>query len=96
MESEMKIKSRNVALRRIYVPLGDGSFMTIHVTNKQLARLNRTPVGKEIFLSNRFCQIGGGFWAIRTNDGLHYMPNPHRGTQEDVRILEAMSGWSAT
>ncbi len=86
----MKIKNRKAALRRIYVPLGDGSFRPIHVTEKQLARLTRIPVGKEVFLSKRYCQIGGDFWVIRTNDGLQYMPSAYRGTMQGIGILESM------
>ena len=87
---DMKIKNRQAALRRICVPLGGCSLMYIYVTDKQLVRLNRTPVGKEVFLSDRYCQIGGSFWVIRTKDGLQYVPNPHGGSQEDIGILEWM------
>lgn len=87
----MRIKHRKVALRRIYVTLGDRSSRPIYVTDKQLAHLNRIPVAREIFLSNFYCHIGGDFWVIRTNDGLQYMPNPnpHCGSQTDIQILES-------
>jgi hypothetical protein len=86
----MRIKNRKVALRRIYVPFGNGSIRCIHVTDKQLARLNRIPVGREICLSNFYCQIGGDFSVIRSNDGLQYLPNRYCRSQEDIWILESM------
>jgi hypothetical protein len=46
--------------------------------------------GKEVFLSNRYCQIAGDFWVIRTNDGLQYMPNPYGGIKKDILILESV------
>ena len=56
---DLNIKNRKVKLRRICVPLGARTFRPIHVTEKQLVHLNRIPVGQEVFLSNRYCQIGG-------------------------------------
>jgi hypothetical protein len=87
---EMNIKNRKISLHRIRVPLGHRSLRIIHVTDKQLARLNRIPVGKEFFLGSRECQIGGGYWVIRTKGSLQYIPNPYDGTEDDIRILEAM------
>ncbi len=89
---DVKIKNRKVTLRRICVPMGACTFIPIHVTDKQLARLNRIPVGKEVFLSKRYCQIGGDFWVIRSKDGLQYMPNAYPGTKEGIGILESMLG----
>jgi len=62
----------------------------IHVTPKQLEKLNAIPVGKEVFLRQYYCQIGGGFWVIRANDGLQYVPNPYRVSDADVHLLESM------
>ena len=89
---DLNIKNRKVKLRRICVPLGARTFRPIHVTEKQLVHLNRIPVGQEVFLSNRYCQIGGDFWVIRTKDGLQYMPNFYPGSKEGIGILEAMLG----
>jgi hypothetical protein len=90
MGRAVRIKNRKVALRRIYVPRGDGVYKTIYVTDKQLAHLNRIPVGREVFLTNFYCLAGGGYWVIRTNNGLRYMPNPHCSSEDDIRILESM------
>jgi len=87
---DVRIKSRKVSFRRIYIPWGDRSYKAIYVTDKQLAHLNRIPVGKEIFLSNFYCLLGGGYWVIRTNNGLRYMPNPYCCSEEDIWILESM------
>jgi hypothetical protein len=74
MEMKVKIKNREVELRQISVPMIGNTMRIIHVTPKQLAKLNAIPVGKEVFLSQYYCQIGGDFWVIRTNDGLQYVP----------------------
>jgi hypothetical protein len=89
---DVKIKNRKVTLRRIYVPLGACTFIPIHTTDKQLARLNRIPDGKEAFLSNRYCQIGSYFWVIRTKGGLQFRPNAYPGSKEGIGILESMLG----
>jgi len=82
----MKVKNRKVTLHQVNVAMG----RVIHVTPKQLEKLNSIPVGKELFLSNYYCQIGGDFWAIRTRDGLQYLPNPYCGSQNDAYLLGEM------
>jgi hypothetical protein len=92
MKKEMKLKIRNrqCELRRIAVPMIGKTLRVIHVTAKQLERLNAVPVGKEVFLSQHYCHIGRNFWVIRTNDGLQYMPNPYRASDTDACLLESM------
>src|SRR5262249_47629649 len=58
---ELKIKNRKVELRQIAVPMIGNTLRIIHVTPKQLEKLNAIPVGKEVFLSRYYCQIGGTF-----------------------------------
>lgn len=84
----MKIKNRKVLMHRILVPMGGRSCKIIYVTAKQLIGLNKIPVGKEVFLSDRYCHISGGFWVIRTIDGLQYMPFPNVTSDHDVSMLE--------
>src|SRR5215475_14997297 len=59
-------KNRKVELCQIAVPMIGNTLRIIHVTPKQLAKLNAIPVGKEVFLSQYYCQIGGDIWVIRT------------------------------
>jgi hypothetical protein len=87
---EVKIKNRKVELCQIAVPMIAKTLRIIHVTPKQLEKLNAIPVGKEVFLSQYYCQIGGGFQVIRTNDGLQYVPNPYRALEVDACLLESM------
>lgn len=86
----MKIKNRTVALYRICVAMGGRCFKIIHLTKKQLARLNKLTPGKEVFLSHAYCHVNGGFWVIRTENGLQYMPFPHCGSAEDIFLLKSM------
>jgi hypothetical protein len=72
----VRIKKRKVQLYRIIVPMFGSTLKIIFVTAKQLAKLNLIGIGKEVFLSRRYCQIGGAFWVVRTTDGLQYIPNP--------------------
>jgi len=88
----MVIKNRKHKLYKIAVPMFGRMFTNIHVTRKQLAKLSSIPVGKEVFLSRYYCQIGGGFWAIRTRDGLQYMPSPYSASGSDVALLTAAYG----
>jgi hypothetical protein len=84
------IKNRRVSWHAITVPMGGRTSKVIYVTDKQLARLNAVPVGKEVFLSNAYCMIGSG-WVIRTVDGLQHMPFPSGASRdEDVCLLENM------
>ena len=57
----MKIKNRKCELRQIAVPMIGKTLKIIHVTPKQLEKLNAIPIGKEVFLSLYYCQIGGTF-----------------------------------
>jgi hypothetical protein len=90
MEMNVKIRNRKVELREIAVPMIGNTLRIIHVTPKQLEKLNALPVGKEVFLSLYYCQIGGDFWVIRTNDGLQYVPNPYRVSDDDVSLLHSI------
>lgn len=90
MEMKVKIKNRKVELCQIAVPMIAKTSRIIHVTPKQLEKLNAIPVGKEVFLSQYYCQIGGDFQVIRTKDGLQYVPNRYRPLESDASLLEAM------
>jgi hypothetical protein len=83
----MRIKNRAVALRRIEVPYGDGigTIRCIHVTDAQLARLNRIPIGREIFRSNFYCHIGGDFGDAE---------QPKRAEQFDRLCAEIRKSWT--
>jgi hypothetical protein len=85
----MKIKNRTLELCQIRVPMFGSTLTVIHVTRKQLAELNSLPVGKEVFLSSRYCQLGGGFSVVRMNNGLQYVPNPVTPSNRDVALLQA-------
>jgi hypothetical protein len=47
MEMKVKIKNRKVELCQIAVPMIGNTLRIIHVTPKQLEKLNAIPVGKE-------------------------------------------------
>lgn len=72
-----KLKNRKIVRYVVKVECGGvgyppGTSRSIHLTKKQLEKLNRIPVGKEVFLS---CFYGGAdYWVLRTPDGLQYMP----------------------
>ena len=83
----MKIKNRKMELHQINVVIWGAMSRTILVTSAQLVKLNKVPVGKEFFLSRYYCYSHGDFWAIRTRDGLQYMPNPYNGDPLDITIL---------
>ena len=86
----MKVKNRKMALHQVNVIIGGRMFRPILVTTAQLAKLDRLPVGKEVFLSRYYCYSGGEFWIIRTSDRLQYLPNPHRGNPADGDLLESL------
>ena len=88
----MVIKNRRQELHTVSVPMFGKTSTSIYVTRKQLAKLNSIPVGTEVFLSRRYCQLGGDFWAIRTRDGLQYMPSPYSASGSDVALLTAAYG----
>ena len=50
MEMNVKIRHRKVELRQIAVPMIGNTLRIIHVTPKQLEKLNALPVGTEVFL----------------------------------------------
>lgn len=75
----MKINNRKVLLHKINVTIGKNLCRQILVTPAQLAKLNRISGGEEVFLSNYYCYSGGGFYIIRNDAELQYMPHPHRG-----------------
>jgi hypothetical protein len=89
-ETKLKIKNRKCELHQIAVPMIGKTLRIIHVTPKQLEKLNAIPVGKEVFLSQYYCHIGGDFWVIRTNDGLQYVPNPFTVSDRDVYLLDSI------
>jgi hypothetical protein len=49
MEMKLKIKNRKVELCQIAVPMIGNTLRIIHVTPKQLEKLNAIPVSKEVF-----------------------------------------------
>jgi hypothetical protein len=49
MEMKVKIKNRKVELCQIAVPMIGNTLRIIHVTPKQLEKLNAIPVSKEVF-----------------------------------------------
>jgi len=72
-----KLKNRKIVRYLVEVACGGvgyplGTFRAIRLTKKQLEKLNRIPVGKEVFLSHFYG--GAGYWVLRTPDGLQYMP----------------------
>ncbi|HEY1469445.1 MAG TPA: hypothetical protein VGF61_10405 [Candidatus Acidoferrum sp.] len=79
-----------MALHQINVTICGRTFRPILVTPAHLAKLNSAPVGKELFLSRYYCYNGGDFRAIRTKDGLQYMPSPYHGDPSDASLLEGL------
>lgn len=79
----LKIQRCKIELYRIKVPIINRTSRAIYVTKKQLDKLNALPVGREIFLSRFYCLVGGAFHALRTNNGLLYMPNPYSHVEKD-------------
>jgi hypothetical protein len=86
----MKIKNRRVILRQVNVTIWGTMFRQILVTPAQLAKLNRVPVGEELFLSSYYCYAGGGFCAIRNDSGLQYISDPYRGEPRDADLLNGL------
>jgi len=66
------------------------NYRIIYVTKRQLEKLNALPVGKEIFLSQFYCYLGGEINVLRTNNGLRYVPNAycHRDSDGLAAIFE--------
>ena len=55
------------------------------MTKKQLEHLNAIEAGKEVFLSCFYASQGGGCWALRTEDGLMYVPWMQERSDEGAR-----------
>ena len=87
----MKIKNRKIALHLVNLIRTGRTSVPILVTPAQLRRLNRLPIGKEIFLSNYYRYRGPENWVIRTHDGLQWMPSPHRRDEGDDWALEELA-----
>lgn len=87
----MKIKSRTITLHRVNLIMTGRTSIPILVTPAQLRKLNRLPVGKEIFLSNYYCYRGGESWVIRTHDGLQWVPSPCQRNPDDVFVLKELA-----
>jgi hypothetical protein len=85
MEMKVKIKNRKVELCQIAVPMIAKTLRIIHVTPKQLEKLNAIPVGKEVFLSQYYCQIGGDFQVIRPMMAFNTYPT-HTGHWRLTRV----------
>jgi len=88
-----KLKNYKIVRYVVRVELGGvghppGTFKEIHLTKKQLEKLNRIPVGKEVFLSNFYG--GAGYWVLRTPDGLQYMPFMFGSGSEGTKWLEKL------
>jgi hypothetical protein len=62
----------------------------LYVTKKQLEHLNAIEVGKEVFLSCFYASQGGDCWALRTEDGLIYVPWMHERSNEGVEWLKKL------
>jgi hypothetical protein len=60
------------------------------VTKKQLEHLNAIEVGKEVFLSHFYASQGGDCWALRTEDGLMYVPRMCEHSDEGVEWLKEL------
>ena len=86
-----KLKNRKIVRYVAKVECGGvgyppGTFREIHLTKKQLEKLNRIPVGKEVFLSHFYG--GAGYWVLRTPDGLQYMPFMFMSDSDGTKWLE--------
>ena len=68
MNKLRKIPARKVTRYRVYLQVESRIVRPVLFTEKQLARLNRLPEGKECFLRPAGC------WVIRVKDGLAVMP----------------------
>jgi hypothetical protein len=80
-----------MTLHRVDVILSGRTLRPILVTGAQLAKLNRLPLGTEVFLSRFYCYRGGDCRVIRTKDGLQWVPSPYGTNADDLRILEELA-----
>ena len=86
-----KLKNRKIVRYVVRVECGGvghppGTCREIHLTKKQLEKLNRIPVSKEVFLSHYYG--GAGYWVLRTPGGLQYMPFMFRSDSDGTKWLE--------
>jgi hypothetical protein len=83
-----KIKNRKIIRYVIKLWHSDGKTLQhLYVTKKQLEHLNAIEIGKEVFLSCFYASQGGDCWALRTEDGLMYVPWMHERSDEGVEWL---------
>jgi hypothetical protein len=86
-----KIKNRKITRYVINLWHSDGkTLQDLYVTKKQLEHLNAIEVGKEVFLSCFYASKGGGCWALRTEDGLMYVPWMNERSDEGVEWLKKL------
>ena len=86
-----KIKNRKITRYLIELWHSDGKTMQdLYVTKKQLEYLNAIELGREVFLSCFYASQGGGCWALRTKDGLMYVPWMHERSDEGVEWLKEL------
>ena len=86
-----KIKNRKITRYVIELWHSDGKTLQhLYVTKKQLEHLNAIEAGKEVFLSCFYASQGGGCWALRTGDGLVYVPWMHDRSDEGVEWLKEL------
>lgn len=84
-----EIKNRKITRYVIKLWHSDGkTLQNLYVTKKQLEHLNAVEVGKEVFLSCFYASQGGDCWALRTEDGLMYVPWMHESSDEGVEWLK--------
>jgi hypothetical protein len=86
-----KIKNRKITRYVINLWHSDGkTLQDLYVTKKQLEHLNAIEVGKEVFLSCFYASKGGDCWALRTEDGLMYVPRMNERSDEGVEWLKKL------
>ena len=84
-----KIKTRKITRYVIKLWHSDGKTLQhLYVTKAQLAHLNAIEIGKEVFLSHFYASQGGDCWALRTEDGLMYVPWMCEHSAEGVEWLK--------
>ena len=87
----MNIKNRKLTLYRVRVILTGRTLRPILVTRAQLKKLNRLPLGREVFLSRYYCYRGGECRVIRTKDGLQRVPSPWGTNADDEHLLKELT-----
>jgi len=85
------IKNRKITRYVIKLWHSDGKNLRhLYVTKRQLERLNAIEVGREVFLSHFYASQGGDCWALRTEEGLMYMPWMCEHSDEGVEWLKKL------